>query len=183
MPEQDGMPISARSRPEKSIAEKTVPLTFGLTLFIFSIFAGGLFLAPYLRSRSSAWAGLVYAVYAPFCHQLPERSMHCFGQPLAVCSRCLGIYLGAFLGLILHPFVRGWRVVGMPGRKIFFTLSVPIVLDVAANTVGLWQSSDAVRLVTGSLWGALLPFYFLAGVVDFLESAREKRRIQDKNST
>ncbi|MGB7294934.1 MAG: DUF2085 domain-containing protein [Candidatus Aminicenantales bacterium] len=183
MPRQDASDISLRRRPETPKTQKTILLTFVLTLIVFSIFSGGIILAPYLRSSSSAWASLVYDLYTPFCHQLPERSMTCFGQPLAVCSRCLGIYLGIFLGLILYPFIRGWQRASVPERKVFFLLSVPIALDTAANFSGLWQSHDAVRLLTGLLWGALLPFYFIAGVVDFLEQRQKRKRGRAQNNT
>jgi uncharacterized membrane protein len=38
--------------------------------------------------------------FAVICHQRPERSFWIFGGAVAVCSRCLGIYLGAALGLL-----------------------------------------------------------------------------------
>ncbi len=146
-----------------------------LTFVAFAVFLGGVFLAPWLRSRSSAWAGVVYAVYSPFCHQLPDRSLSCFGHPLSVCSRCLGIYLGILSGLIFYPLTWRRRPLWLPGRKLFILLSIPIALDTAGNLVRFWSSSNAFRLFTGLLWGALLPFYFIAGIVDFLRQRRARR--------
>ena len=146
-----------------------------MTLIVFSVFLGGVFLAPWLQSRSSVWANFVYAVYSPFCHQLPDRSLSCFGHPLSVCSRCLGIYLGILGGLLFSPLTWKRRPPFIPGRKVFFSLSTPIALDTAGNLLRLWSSSNSLRLFTGLIWGALLPFYFVAGIVDFLKQ-RQKRR-------
>ena len=40
--------------------------------------------------------------FALVCHQRPERSFWIFGAPVAVCARCLGIYLGAAIGLLFR---------------------------------------------------------------------------------
>jgi uncharacterized membrane protein len=182
MPRENTAGLSPKGRPKARKTTKIILSTYILTVSVFSFFGSGIILAPYLRSISSAWASLVYAVYAPFCHQIPERSMNCFDQSLAVCSRCLGIYLGVFLGLILYPIIRGSRQVRVPEPKVFFSFSVPLALDAAANVLRLWQSPNAVRLATGLLWGVLLPFYFIAGVVDFFEQRQKWRRGRNKNS-
>lgn len=40
--------------------------------------------------------------FALVCHQRPERCFWIFGAPVAVCARCLGIYLGAAAGLLIR---------------------------------------------------------------------------------
>ena len=40
--------------------------------------------------------------FALVCHQQAERSFFLFGGSVAVCARCLGIYLGASMGLLLR---------------------------------------------------------------------------------
>ena len=40
--------------------------------------------------------------FALVCHQQPERSFVLFGGNVAVCARCLGIYLGAAVGLLFR---------------------------------------------------------------------------------
>ena len=39
--------------------------------------------------------------FALVCHRQPERSFFWFGGSVAVCARCLGIYLGAAVGLLM----------------------------------------------------------------------------------
>ena len=38
--------------------------------------------------------------FSLICHQRPERSFWIFGAPVAVCARCLGLYIGAAIGLL-----------------------------------------------------------------------------------
>jgi uncharacterized membrane protein len=154
--------------------ERTVRLTFLITTIAYFLWLGGIMLAPYLRSRSSPWSGLAYALYSPVCHQVEGRSLRCFGQPLAVCARCTGVYLGFLIGLGLYPFLRGWRRLALPGSRVFFIFSGPIVVDAAANFLGLWQTSNALRLASGILWGPILPFYFITGIADLLISRKRK---------
>jgi uncharacterized membrane protein len=144
------------------------------------VWLGGILLAPYLKSRSSPWAGLAYFVYKPVCHQIAGRSLSCFGQPLAVCARCTGIYLGFLAGLGIYPLVRGWRRPRLPSGRAFLWFSIPIALDTAANVLGLWNTSGAVRLATGIIWGLILPFYVLAGISDLI-LARKKRLNSGRN--
>ena len=137
------------------------------------IWLGGIWLAPYLRSRSSPWAGPAYFIYRPVCHQIVRRSFSFNGQPLAVCARCTGIYVGFLLGLALYPFLRGWRRLSLPSGRVFFLFSAPIVLDTAANFLRLWDTANAIRLATGLIWGTILPFYFIVGIADLIASRKK----------
>ena len=45
-------------------------------------------------------ASAVYVAGAVVCHQKAERSFRLAGQPLPVCARCTGIYIGAALAVV-----------------------------------------------------------------------------------
>lgn len=122
--------------------------------------------APALRSRSPRLSALLYAVFAPLCHQDPGRCFHYAGYPLAVCGRCLGIDIGFVLGTLLYPFARRFPRPFPPGVRAFLLISLPVSLDVAGNVLGLWSSPIGVRFATGVLWGAILPAYFISGMYE-----------------
>jgi hypothetical protein len=48
-------------------------------------------------------------------------------------------------------------------------MSLPIVIDTAANVLSLWATMHWLRLTTGVIWGAILPFYFIPGVTDIFK--------------
>jgi uncharacterized membrane protein len=130
--------------------------------------------APYLRSRGSAWSAFLYSCFAPLCHQRPERSFRAFGQPLAVCARCTGIYLGAFLGLAVYPFRRGFSTLRLPPLAALAAVSAPLAVDAAGRVLGLWDTPAVIRLATGMFWGSILPYYFMTGVGELLTAGRSK---------
>ena len=65
---------------------------------------------PWLLAR---WPEVGFALqrgFALVCHQQAERSFIVFGGSVAVCARCLGIYIGAVAGLLLRVSRRvAWR--------------------------------------------------------------------------
>ena len=149
------------------IKERRAAFAVWLTALVGSILLVLLTLAaPALRSRSPRLSALLYAVFAPLCHQDPGRCFPYAGDPLAVCARCLGIYIGFVLGALLFPFARGFVRPFPPAIRTFLLVSLPIFLDVAGNILGLWSSPLGVRFATGVLWGTVLPAYFIAGLHD-----------------
>jgi hypothetical protein len=66
--------------------------------------------------------------------------------------------------------VNGFVSVKLPEKSLFIVLSAPIVADTLANLLNLWHTSDWLRAVIGLIWGAVLPYYFIAGISElFLE--------------
>ena len=57
---------------------------------------------PWLVFHSPAIGLALQRGFALVCHQQAERSFFLFGGTVAVCARCLGIYLGAALGMLVR---------------------------------------------------------------------------------
>ncbi len=138
-----------------------------LTLFGIAIWIALIFLAPFLRSVDSPWQILVYAIFSPTCHQIDSRCLLFFGSPLAVCARCLGIYLGILFGALFFLYKIPTSP-PLPQAKTFVLLTCPMVLDGLGNLFGIWHSPHFLRLGVGALWGSMLPFYFIPGLADAL---------------
>jgi hypothetical protein len=71
--------------------------------------------------------------------------------------------------MCLYPLARGLSSGVLPKAKILVWVSIPIVLDTAANFLSIWASSHGLRLATGIIWGTILPFYFIPGVADIFK--------------
>jgi uncharacterized membrane protein len=116
--------------------------------------AGTAVSAPYLALGSyGAFTILIFLFFSPVCHQDPARSFWLFGAPVAVCARCLGIYLGAAVG--------AW--IPAPRRKVLAALAIAASLnlaDVATEAAGLHGDWMLLRfglgLVLGGAMGALI---------------------------
>jgi uncharacterized membrane protein len=157
-----------------------IHVIYSITLIGILLWIAAVLAAPYLKSQSSAYGSLIYAVFSTTCHQIPSRCLTLFGNPLAVCSRCFGIYFGFFLGTCVFPVFRKFSSVSIPKAKTLVLLSLPIVIDTAGNVVSLWFSPHWVRLATGVIWGAILPFYFIPGIADiFLRRDSHRKQTID----
>ena len=108
-------------------------------------------LSPPVFAPGSSGAGLVYAFFARICHQWDSHSLHLFGVKLAVCERCLAIYLGTLGGVLLAPFVRGARAPAE--RWLWIAAAAPMALDVLLDASPWYAACVASRLSTGGFFG------------------------------
>lgn len=120
--------------------------------------------APLLKNFLPAVSTFFYYFFSPICHQLPSRSFFLNGAKLAVCARCFGIYLFFFLGgLFSFSLDRNSSL-----SKIWLILSmIPLGVDGMGQLLGLWKSTNLLRLVTGAFFGFVAALY----VFPALESA------------
>ncbi len=85
---------------------------------------------------------------------------------MAVCGRCLGVYMGVLAGCLVYPFCRGVFNTRLPARRLLITFSLPLAIDVLGNFLRLWNSGTWLRLAAGLSWGVILPFFFLPAMTD-----------------
>src|SRR3972149_7090550 len=96
--------------------------------------------------------------YSQVCHQSHEKTISFWGENILVCSRCTGIYLGAFLtGLFSLILTK------IPKRAFYFLLSsfILMLIDVSFTTLGIYTYSKLFALVTGLLLGSTLLLFVL----------------------
>lgn len=101
------------------------------------------------------------------CHQISTHSFTIGGHQLPLCSRCSGMYLGAIGSLALLIPLRG-RAMRLPPAHVLVILGVffgAMVLDGINSTLQtlgspIWDSTNVLRLFTGSLAGVAVAFVF-----------------------
>ena len=121
--------------------------------------------APLAVASDHSVLGLaIYQAFSHVCHQIPARSFFVAGHPLAVCSRCTGLYLGFVLALLLYPLIGGLGKTETPERKWLFVAATPLAFDVAFNSLGVWTNTHGSRFITGALLGAVAVFYVMPGL-------------------
>jgi uncharacterized membrane protein len=67
-----------------------------------AMFATVAIATPWLFSHSPPLGFALQRGFSLVCHQNPDRSFLLFSGTIAVCTRCLGIYLGAAVGSLLR---------------------------------------------------------------------------------
>src|SRR6266487_3566794 len=129
---------------------------------VFLVFLSGLAFVMALLGPSLAAAGhvllsaLVYAVFSPICHQMPERSFELLGFPWAVCHRCSGIYLGVLFAAVFYTAIPRRLTSHETRRYWVVAATATLVVDVGLTAAGVWDNVPLSRLCTGFLFGAML---------------------------
>ena len=130
-----------------------------------ALWAVALVAGPWVAAGSRIAGGLLYAAGGLVCHQRPERSFHLAAAQLPVCARCLGLYLGAAVGLaswvLAHRGRREW--VRWRALRALGIAAVPTAVTVGSAWLGLgdpvngWRSVLAFPLgiVAGRVVGAV----------------------------
>ena len=104
------------------------------------------------------------------CHQMAERSFILEGMQMPFCARCTGIYTGAFFAFcffFLKKRMGGAKPFSIP-QAVLTGLAILLVgLDGVSSYLGLRESSQLLRIVTGSLVGCVsVGFLLMAGNYD-----------------
>jgi uncharacterized membrane protein len=125
--------------------------------------------APFL-AESPLLSVSIRRFFSLVCHQNPARSFWLAGAPVAVCVRCLGIYVGAALGSAGVP-----PAVARASRprllRMFVAVVVMNVADIGAEWVGLHGNLPALRFALGLIAGLVTGALVLSSLRDF--SSRE----------
>jgi uncharacterized membrane protein len=104
------------------------------------------------------------------CHRLPERSFVIDEHQLPLCARCTGMYLGMLIGVLFLIARRRTRASRLPSTPIIVTLIVFIAImgidglnstiSVIPNAPQLWQTTNFLRITTGTLYGLAISMLF-----------------------
>lgn len=161
------------------------PLVTWLIVLAFALAICSLIIvAP--AALATGHPAIAFNIYLPFsylCHQLPARSFYFAEHPLAVCSRCTGIYAGFLLGVIVYPIIRSLRSTVTPERKWLFVAAIPLAIDFSLEFLGIWHNTHSSRFFTGALLGSVVVFYVLPGLIELSlrERTRSTRKITSGN--
>jgi uncharacterized membrane protein len=134
-----------------------------------ALFTAGSFAAPRLETAGSGWAPALRALYAPVCHQRPERSLETGGGHQAVCARCSGLYLGGVAGLGLGALV---AVSGRlrPRGSWLVAASLPTAVDAILPWVGFAGAGNVPRLLLAVPLGWVAGLFLARGLEDLFGS-------------
>ena len=114
-------------------------------------------LAPFFLHRGVLVASVpFYKAFALVCHQRPERCFWIFGAPVAVCARCLGIYFGAAIGLL----VRTSRRVAL---QLLIVAACLNLVDAVAEASGVHGNWLDLRFALGLALGACATMLIASG--------------------
>ena len=138
--------------------------TLLIAAFLFTVAAGVLPLASYGTALARS-AGAPAWIEAPFrlaCHGIDSRSLHVAGTPMPICARCFAIYMGALAGILVFLAVPPLRL-QLPALVLLFAV-IPMGIDGLTQAAGLRESTNTLRVGTGSLAGAVFMLWALGNI-------------------
>ena len=145
------MTVATKCHPHQIVRH---PLLITVVLPTSLLFLLAAWSPPLVYHNLSDWYGSwQQSMFAFVCHQQLDRTFFIHGIPLAVCSRCTGIYTGLFFGLLFFSFFTDFvKKTEHYINRVFFTLSFVVLLDGCANLLQFWQTTPELRLLTGGVW-------------------------------
>ena len=93
------------------------------------------------------------------CHQIPSRTFVIGGIYLPLCGRTSGIYIGFLISAITLFFLFRKKENGLPPSYILIIFCILIIstgADWALSHLGIYESSNNIRFITGFLAGSSL---------------------------
>jgi uncharacterized membrane protein len=129
------------------------------------LYAGLPWLSPLAKAAGHPLIGeLLFRLYTPLCHQLPQRSFFICGHQVAFCHRCAAMYTAIALAGLVFALLR--KRIRPTTLKVGGLLLLPILLDGGTHMItdvfglGFRGGGDAIgtpnfwlRMITGVLVG------------------------------
>ncbi|MBI1808193.1 MAG: DUF2085 domain-containing protein [Ignavibacteria bacterium] len=131
-------------------------LAYGIVASCAFLWCASILLTPMIASiedHSGSVSHVMYTFFSPICHQYDSRSLHIFGHKTPVCVRCLSIYIGFFIGVLVFPLFKNKPVLHV--HRWWAIALLPMVLDVLADLLGFHSGTLATRMATGLLFGVI----------------------------
>lgn len=121
---------------------------------------------------------------AAVCHRMAARSFIWGEGTMPLCARCTGLYIGVFLAFCFF-FCKRRMAAGKPFSKgqamLTAGMILPIGVDGVGSYLGFWQSSQCMRVLSGSLVGAVVPGFLLLAV-NFNPTQKNEMPIYEKTT-
>lgn len=121
---------------------------------------------------------VIYSIGDRLCHQKPERSLFINGNQMPFCSRCTAIWVGIILGLVIELLL----IIQLNEKILLYILLslVPIGIDGTGQLLGLWESTNIVRIITGLLIG-IASGVAIGIIIDEISSLNPFNKISKSN--
>lgn len=146
----------AQETAQENTSTKKLPVRWMLAIAFLVV------IVPWLIYTPAGITGKMDAIGYAICHQIPERSFQINGQPVSLCARCTGMYVGIFVG-IAYQLLLARRRSEWPDKyklAVFVVFFLAFAVD-GSNSAAklffgrgpLYEPTNVLRLITGTGMG------------------------------
>jgi uncharacterized membrane protein len=138
-------------------------LCCGLLLLGLFFLIGGSLPPLAVKCGQPLLADWFYDVFSGSCQQQPTRTFWMLDYPMALCARCVGVYLGFSSSSVYGVFQQKVTVSG------FFIVALVIVTfgEKALEWSNIWAGNNEIRFLSGIGLGFLI-FLLVSWVIGFV---------------
>lgn len=140
-----------------------------LTLWLFGIFIE--WFIPVFPNIAVA-VPFLQKSYSLVCHQQQQKLLGESVYHSLVCSRCAGIYFGFYLVSIVSLF---HLIKKEPKFKTLVIAVIPMIADVTLYSLGFYNYSKTLALLTGVLLGSVGFLYFYSALKKLIQELSSKK--------
>jgi len=94
---------------------------------------------------------------------------------MGVCARCFGIYTGILFGMLIYPLVKRLDDFKTPNKWYLILALTPMGIDGTTQLLGLRESFNELRFITGFIGGFVALFYILPVFLDMIYTTLKKK--------
>ncbi|MEW5976624.1 MAG: DUF2085 domain-containing protein [Acidobacteriota bacterium] len=117
-------------------------------------------LFPWIVHQGWVWTSTgIMLFFSHVCHQDSARSLGWLGVAFPVCARCLGLYVGGWLGMGCSIALGKARIWEQTLVKLILLSSCLLLLDVVLDGFNFRSNTIHSRALTGGMLGASGAFY------------------------
>ena len=155
--------MSSNASPEPS---PTHPAAYPRLLTAALIATTALIALGWLAATPDGVLGKARAIGYAVCHQIAARSFHIHDEPLPLCARCTGIYLGIMVGIALFAARGRLRSARLPAVRFLLPLlalagliafdGINSYLSLFDFYTPIYTPHNTLRLFTGLFAGAAM---------------------------
>jgi uncharacterized membrane protein len=131
-----------------------------LSLWLLLIISAPVFVQSGYRILQLIGTGIYFFV-DPVCHQLPDRSLFLGSLPFPVCTRCLFIYSGGLIILLIAHFTKKFH---RWNGFVYIIMGLIIIAELFMEKLMGIQSYTELRILSGLLMGAVITRFALESI-------------------
>lgn len=133
---------------------------------IAAIVLGSVPLTILIAAVTTTWAlangapPFIRYAFRILCHGMARRSLKLFDTPMPLCARCVAIYAGLLIGFAVFAMWPRFRA--RPMRTAMLLAATPMALDGFTQAFALRESTNGLRLATGSVAAVVFAIWVLS---------------------